>query len=61
EEKAVWWSPLPEAPPRCERGDEAEISQLLQPVLTSPERSEVQGLDLVRGEDLVLEQLRRIA
>jgi hypothetical protein len=56
EEQAVGWSPLPEAPPRGERGDEVEMSQLLQPVLTSPEGAEVQALDLLCGEDLVLEQ-----
>lgn len=48
--------PSPKPPPRGERGDQAEVSQLLEPVLTSPEGAEVQALDLLGGEDLVLEQ-----
>src|SRR6266542_5818873 len=56
QKQAVGWAPLPEAPPRGERCDEAEISGLLQPVLAPSERSKVQALDLVGGEDLVLKE-----
>ena len=47
---------LREAPSRSERRDDPEISELAQPVLTAPERAEEEALDLVGGEDLVLEK-----